>query len=286
MQNAMPPKKIQAFMALSIIATCFCSCSTYRYIYTASPPNNPYFTKKHESKLTAYYAASNNNQGNEIYAGGLDLQAAYALSNHWAITGTYFNSREKDDYGGQDNSPFDSSAVKYKRNLFETGVGYFVPLDKNIMFNLYAGVGLGKFSIDDNGAISAGTYYSRYHTSNITKWFIQPALNFRPQKNFHFSIILKSSFVHFGNITTSYTDYELQYFELDRFSNRTIFFMEPALNLQLGLQKYPWVKLDWMIAGVSKNAYTEYNVRQNNIAIGLSFDFSKITKKTHDKYSE
>ncbi len=122
--------------------------------------------------------------------------------------------------------------------------------------------------------------YSRDHNANITKYFLQPSFNFRPLKNFRLSLILKNSFVHYGNIKTSYTETELQYFNLDKLTNKTIFFIEPALNVQLGLNRYPWLKLDGTVAGVSNNnAYTENNVRQNNISIGLSFDFSKMVKK-------
>ncbi|MDQ2864492.1 MAG: hypothetical protein M3R50_12770 [Bacteroidota bacterium] len=269
--------KCKLFAASIIISSIFlCSCATYRYIYTASSPNNPYFVKKGESKLSASYSASSNGQADEAYAGGINLQGAYSMSDHWAIAGTYFNSREKDVYGSG-SEPFDSSTVKYKRNLFELSAGYFTFLDKhkNITFNLYGGMGYGKFSIDDNGEISTGVDYGRFHKTNITKWFLQPAFNFRPLKNFRLALILKTSLVHFGDIKTSYTAYELNYFKLDRFTNKTIFFFEPAWNFQFGLQKYPWVKLDGTFSGVSDNAYTESNVRQSNFSIGLNFDFTR-----------
>ncbi|MDQ6761690.1 MAG: hypothetical protein M3015_03560 [Bacteroidota bacterium] len=267
-----------------ISTTAFYSCVTYRYIYTASPPNNPYFTKKNESKLSASYSASSNGHAGEVYAGGLDMQGAYAIANHWAIAATYFNSREKDTYNSGSDGPFDNSAVKYKRNLVEISAGYFAPLSesKTVTFNLYAGLGLGKFLIDDNGEIFTGVNYNRYHKANITKYFLQPAFNFRPLKNFRLSLILNNSFVHYGNIKTSYNETELQYFMLDKLTNKTIFFLEPAINLQLGLNRYPWLKVDWTIAGISNSANTEFNVRQNNVSIGLSFDFSKMVKKIKD----
>ena len=66
-----------------IILFCLFSCnSNYRYIYTASPSNNPYFTKKGESKFTADYSSSNNTRPVNKYAAGVDLQTAYALSDH------------------------------------------------------------------------------------------------------------------------------------------------------------------------------------------------------------
>src|SRR5664279_417084 len=107
----------KTFFIVLIISTCFTSCNTYRYIYSVSPPNNPYFTEKGESKLTAYYSSAGNDRLTKEYAHGVDLQGAYAISNHWAITTGYFNRREKDNYFGSYNL-FDSSVVRYKRNLY------------------------------------------------------------------------------------------------------------------------------------------------------------------------
>lgn len=41
------------------------------------------------------------------------------------------------------------------------------------------------------------------------------------------------SFVHYGNIQTSYTQSEMQELHLTLVNNRTIFYIEPAFNLQL-----------------------------------------------------
>lgn len=264
-----------------IIVTSFCSCATYRYIYSASPPNNPYFTKKGESKLTAYYSSSTDDNASSYHNGGIDLHGAYAISNHLAVTIGYFGRREHDMYAAGSDGPFDNSKVQYKRNLIEAGGGYFIALNRNKTFtaNLYAGVASGKFLIDDNGEIVTGSNYTRYHKSNITKWFFQPSINFLPSKNVRLSLILKSNFVHYGNIKTSYTDYEMQYFHLDEIKDRTLNFIEPAFNIQFGISKIPWLKLDYTASALYNNSYTHSNIRQNNASIGLSVDFSKMKKR-------
>ena len=128
--------KNKLLLSAIIIVTCLSSCATYRYIYSASPPNNPYFREKGESKLAGYYSSSDDNTTTNGTAGGWDLQGAYAISNHWAVTAAYFSRREKDvyDYISYNSQ---SSVVKYKRNLFDIGGGYFVPLNakKTITFN-------------------------------------------------------------------------------------------------------------------------------------------------------
>ncbi|MDQ2720666.1 MAG: hypothetical protein M3Z26_13035 [Bacteroidota bacterium] len=282
----------KVFPVSLIIMIAFTSCTTYRYIYSASPANDPYFNKKGESKLTGYYSSSGDNNLLGEFAGGFDMHGAYAIENHWALTVGYFNRREKDVFNYyHSDSPFDSSIVKYKRNLFDIGAGYFVALNQNktITFNLYGGFSSGKFSLEDDGVDHNDSNYNRYHDSKINKWFLQPSFNFMPGHHVRFSFGLKVSFVHYGNIHTSYTAEELHYFALDRIPNKTIPYAESFFNLQFGFPKYPWVKLDMELSGASQPLYNNPNnlndnserlrTRGSNASIGLNFDFSKIRKK-------
>lgn len=269
------------FLLFIICFSGFLSCTTRRYIYTASPANSPYFNKKGQSKLAAYYS-SNERILPGGYANGFDLHGAYAISNHWAITGGYFNRKEKDIGIYDHNIPFDSSVIRYKRNLIGAGTGYFIPLNpkKTITFNMYGGTAFGKFSFKENGE-AAGIAGERFHNSKITKWFFQPSVNFMPGKYFNASIILKNSFVHYGNITTNYTTDEIAYFSLNKIADKTIYFCEPALDMQLGLPYVPWIKMDLMYSFISNSHFedTKLDVRGLNISIGLSVDFSKIKEK-------
>lgn len=102
------------------------SCSpARRYIYTASPANNPYFTEKGNSKLAGYY--SDNSDGGQSQANGFDLQAGYAISNHIGIIASYYNRRE---YEEERNYNRGSSTVNYKRDFADVGIGYFRPINK------------------------------------------------------------------------------------------------------------------------------------------------------------
>lgn len=260
-----------------LVITILSSCTTYRYIYTASPPNNPYFSQKGESKVAAYYsAAGSNDKASGHTASGWDLQGAYAIGNHWALTTSYLNRRERDNYNFGRN---ESSSISYKRNLFDIGAGYFLVPDKvkYFSFNLYGGMAFGEFSFVDDR-----TYSSRFHNSSITKSYFQPSVNFMPTPNFRMSFGTKFSFVHYGNIQTSYTPDEIQSLSLNRIANNTIPFVEPALNIQFGLRKYPWVKMDYTLSGTNRpfryeNTYLDS--RTSNVSIGFSFDFSKMKKK-------
>lgn len=274
-------KTFVSYIFITAVILIFASCDSYRYIYSASPANNPYFTEKGQSKLTGYYSSAGEDRLANDYAHGLDLQAAYALDKHWALTANYFERREKDIFSnGYDL--FNSSTIKYKRHLFDFGGGYFSTLDpgKEVTFNLYAGLGGGKFSFNDNGLDKDLLTYNRYHESKITKWFIQPSLNYMPYQYLHLSFAAKISFMHYGNIRTSYKQEELEYFSLNRIANRTLTYFEPCFNVQAGFAKFPWILIDLAISATSGYRAERYRlrVRGANTSIGLNFDFSKMKK--------
>ena len=286
-------KNILSFTVILLIISLI-SCNTNRYVYSASAPNNPYFTKKGDSKLTAYYSSTGRNSGTASdlsstmstkgYSNGWDLQGGYATGNHLSIIAGYYNKREKDIYDQSANfSPFNSSIVKYKRNLFETGAGYFVALNhkKTITFNVYGGAGMGKFSFEDNGIDKNNLSYSRYHRASISKWYLQPSFNFMPGNYIRLSLVLKYSFVHYGNIQTSYTSEELKDFSLDGIANKTLGFYEPSENIQFGLPKYPWIKFDFTLSSViGLDPMYTVAIRHVNSSIGLNIDFSKLKKRS------
>ncbi|HEV8083949.1 MAG TPA: hypothetical protein VGP55_12140 [Chitinophagaceae bacterium] len=259
---------------ISLLAITFTSCTTNRYIYSASPANNPYFTKKGDSKLTGYYSSDAGSDATEKYARGLDLQGGYAFGNHWAIIAGYFNRKERDV---QNESSRDDFFINYKRDLSDIGGGYFTQFNgnKNLSFNFYGGFASGKFSFEEDN-------YTRYHESVIHKWFLQPSINFIEGEYFRGSIATKVSFVHYGNVKTSYTSTELNYYGLDKIADNTIIFFEPSFNIQFGISQIPWVKADLVFSGSSdyQRPNSRLDVRSSNVSIGLSFDFSKINKKS------
>lgn len=151
---------------------------------------------------------------------------------------------------------------------------------------MYGGFATGKFSFEDNGIDETQLVYNRYHESEIFKWFFQPSINFMPGKYFRFSFAPKISYVHYGNVKTSYTPDEFQFFNLERITNRTVSFFEPSMNLQLGIPDYPWIKIDGVFSFTSyyNPDNPHLNVRGFNASIGLNFDFSKMKKENNIKY--
>lgn len=257
------------------------SCENSRYIYAPSPASIPYFKEKGESKLTALYSESDATANG--YARGWDLQGAYALSDHFAITASYFNRREQDKTNNNFASSFPAT-IDYKRNLGGIGLGYFVPLNakKTITFNLYVGGEFGKFSFQDKGDPNQNPGYNRNYESGISKGFFQPSFNFMPGDYVRFAVFLKSSYVGYRNIKTDYTSDELKYYGLEHLGDRTWSFLEYGWNFQFGIPKYPWIRLEMSVSSVNWGREIYYlnnrpiNIRYNNFSVGLNFDFSKM----------
>ncbi|MEO9210675.1 MAG: hypothetical protein ABI208_06230 [Ginsengibacter sp.] len=274
--------KIERIFLLLFVLMGLFSCTASRYIYAPAPANNPFFKEKGESKLTASYSEGDGNQNG--YARGWDLQGAYALSNHWAVTASYFNRREMDRNSISNSNV---SEIKYKRNLLGFGSGYFIALNskKTITFNLYAGLDFGKFSFDDKDISNPNSSDSRFHSSNITKGYFQPSFNFMPGKYIRFSFFMKSSYVGYGDIKTSYTSDELKYYSLDELGGKTWNFLEFGWDFQFGIPKYPWIRLEWQVSSINWTVdpyylnYQRPDVRRSNFSIGLTIDFSKMKDK-------
>ena len=211
------------------------ACRTRRYVYAPSPPNNPYFKEKGDSKISAYYSVGGNdgsNSGKQNH--GFDIQAAYAVTNHWALTFDHFSRKEKDIYDFYKYSRyniFDSSVVNYQRSITGFGGGYFIGLNerKKITFNIYGGAGFGKFNINDKGTDDSSAVYTRFHKTNVVKWYIQPGFNFMPGKYFWFSITTRFVFTRYSGITTSYSQQELEGLHLTNLENKALAFLSHHL---------------------------------------------------------
>lgn len=269
------------FLVLTIFI--FSSCTTYRYIYAPATPNIPYFTEKGDSKVGAYYAGAGGDGNVNSRADGYDIQGAYAITNHWMITTSYFNRNERDkEYSNQIND----LNIFYKRNIIEVGGGYFAVLNekKTITINLLAGAGSGKFTINEKGT-APGSIYNRFYDVNVFKYYLQPSINFRPLKNFSFAFYIKPTFVRYGKFKTDYTSDEFKDYGFQGIYNRTLSFFELGYDLKYSIPGATWLSIEVAVSGVTRDATYGYPLisRGGNGAIGLNVNFAKITKKNKAK---
>ncbi|MEO6540083.1 MAG: hypothetical protein ABIN74_03785 [Ferruginibacter sp.] len=252
------------------------SCNTPRHIYSPSAHNVPVLTKKGDSKLGAYY--STNAVGQETKDGvdidnrsrGFDLQGAVAITNHFAIQGSHFYRWEKTEGGP------DSITIRYKRNLTEIGLGYYMPINdkNNTFFQVFAGAGLGRFSFTD-----ADRFDVNYHQANITKIYLQPAVLFKSKGSFTTSVAVRFSGINYSKIKTNYTAAELNDYHLDDLTGRAKWFFEPATVSSFGFKNLPGLRFE-VQGGLSFLMARDYiDYRKFNFSIGTWVDVGALFGK-------
>ncbi|MGG9960181.1 hypothetical protein [Ferruginibacter sp. SUN106] len=269
---------------LLLIAVCVSlfSCYSPRYVYSPAAHNVPVFTKKGDSKLAANYSfnLSENTIKDSVpvkaKAHGYDLQAAYAITKHWAVQLNYFQRTERNT-GDFDTGIRDSVVINYKRNLAEIGGGYFHLLkNRQSLFQVFAGIGFGKSSFTDDGKDPNRVYRNRYHQMNVTKVFIQPAFTVMSKKNFATTFSSRLSAVYFTNINTNYTAAELDNYKLDGLNYSPRIFWEPAIVNTFGFKKLPGLKLEFQLGFAFLVSRRFVDARAFNLSGGLLFDLPKL----------
>lgn len=268
------------FNILLVISILFilASCKTPRYAYSPSATNVPVLTKIGDSKIGAVYstnAAGNQGQdggSNDKRSRGFDVQGAVAITDYFAIQASNANRWESTE------NRTDTVTIKYKRNLTEIGLGYYLPLSdkKDIFFQVFAGAGLGRFSFTDVDKVAAN-----YHQANITKIYLQPAMLFKSKGSFTTSVALRLSGISYSKIKTSYSASQLKDYNLDDLSDRTKWFFEPATVSSFGFKNVSGLRIE-VQAGLSfLMSGNNFDYHKFNFSIGSWVDMGKLfTKKT------
>ena len=252
------------------------SCETPRYIYSPAAHNVPVLTKKGDSKIGAVYStnavgqAAKNSVNIENRSRGYDLQGAVAITNNFAVQGSHFYRSEKTEGGS------DSITIKYKRNLTEIGLGYYLPVnDKgNTFFQLFAGAGLGRFSFTDIDKTA-----NNYHQANITKIYLQPAFLYKSKGSFTTSVAIRLSGINYSKIKTTYTAGKLHDYHLDDLTGRAKWFLEPASVSSFGFKNVPGLRFEVQggLSFLMARNYVDY--RKFNFSVGTWVDVGSLFQK-------
>lgn len=271
-------------MLLFPIACCqlLSACYSPRHVYSPAATNVPVFSKKGDSKLAAFYSNSTFG-GREIkkfYGYGFDAQAAYALSKHWLVLLNQSNRYEKNS-GDLATYSSDSNTIKYKRTITEIGGGYFGAIkdSSKLYVQLTGGIGIGKFLLDETGKTAANQYYTRYHQTRVTKFFIQPALQLRYSKNFNTSFASRFVVLWYHSIKTNYTATEQDAYLLDDLSTSPRTFWEPAVINSFSFKKLPALQFEIQFGFAALISHRFIDYRSVNISAGVVADIVKLGKK-------
>jgi hypothetical protein len=257
------------------------ACKAPRYIYSPALPDQAFLEKKGDSKLAGYYAGGVSSTGASRSALGYEVQAAYAVTNHWAVLLGHGARREHDFYSkfsGFDDYYYLESDVRYKRRMTDIGLGYFtsVGADRLVYLGINGGVGFGNMTMVEQGKALDSSDFSRSYESRLNRLFFTPFINLHTSDNFKLSLSGRFSFVRFREEKNDYLQSEIDYLELATVKNKTQAYWEPALQAQYVFRQAPYLRLE---AGFQFCTDKSYALQSRSITgfLGLSFDLTKIS---------
>ncbi|MFT3982242.1 MAG: hypothetical protein QM687_17360 [Ferruginibacter sp.] len=273
---SLPPSLLKLPYFPVLLLLLLSSCYTPRYVYSPAAQNVPMFTQKGDSKLGILYSSNAGGNHDLVKYGnqssnGLDIQAAYALSKHWAVQGNYFYRHEQNS---DDNNTPEPTLIRYNRHLTEAAIGYFAPVNEshNIIFQGYAGAGFGRFRFKDYQTNGNDIQYRNFHSAGIFKLFLQPVLMYQDKKQYAVSVSSRFSFIDYRKIKTDYDSSQLALYELNALKKGLTVFWEPAIVFTYGFKKLPYFRLEAQ-AGVAALLNKKFvDTRTMNASIGIQAD--------------
>lgn len=164
-----------------------------------------FLKEKNQLRISANLAIGENDEdnSNDFSNYGMHVRAAYAVTDHFGISASYFASIEKDKYNWSSD---EAKSISYKRGIGEVSAGYFTTVYQkpNLFFELYAGYGLGGNSIKEK---YRETYYVNggMYKNNYNQFFLQPAIVVHHKNILQAGFFLRTSLIKFTNIRTDYS---------------------------------------------------------------------------------
>jgi hypothetical protein len=258
--------KYITFLLLIITTLYLSSCLfiTPRYLHAPNSANLLQVEKNKDIKASLSYTKTAHEHlkggGSKQQSSGLDIQAAFALSNKIAIKLDVFTKSEndKDDLKKE---IIDNYSINYKRKGIELSVGYYKYFGKkkNISFNIYTGLGFGNNSFD--GIFRNDSMINRTYSSNYTKWFLIPSIRLIGTKNYSLLLAYRLSVMKFNTINTN--DEELKKGFYNDLTSKNSVFGDVAFDNQFGFNKIKGIKFHFMIG--SAKLYTYFTKSEVNI---------------------
>lgn len=223
---------ILIILSLGIINSCAPPMYKPNMVYA------PQLSEKNELKVSV--------SGNIINA-ALEVQSAYAVTNHFAIMGTA-------SIGGK---TFITDTTNFHKHTFgEIGMGYFSKINTNGKFAFFGGFGTGKaIAIDRADRFLINRPYE-YLDGSYNRWFLQGEIGVHRKFNdnkyrFEPSIAFRFSNVHFHKYESN--------LEINNFLYRRSFVdMAPTFRLSNGFLSFymqPAITLPVLYSDLSKNSF-------------------------------
>ncbi len=275
-------KRLRSSLLFWLTASCLGACYSPRYVYSPVAHNVPLITGKGDSKLAAQYSTNLgenkrfDNNGHVNQANGLDLQAAYAVTDHFAVQAAY-NKRWEKNYADYNVNSSDTSVINYNREGAELALGYYTYMTprQNSVFQVFGGVSFGHSDFSDRFLKTVGQP-DKFHRMAVTRLYLQPAIVIQVGKVYSTALSSRISMLYFRNIRTNYTAEELRSYQLDQLGLPPRIFWEPAFINWFGLNKLQGLKLELQcgLAFLMSQRFVDY--RSFNLSAGLVADLPKL----------
>lgn len=238
-----------------ILILLFVMSSCTHYYYVPNMQHVPLFQQKEEFHLDLSGSA-----GNEFSA--FEVQTGFSVANNVAIIANgFFHDADREMFNDE-----------YCRgHLIEGGAGAFVPLQNNMVFETYFGVGFGRIENGyDNDAKSK---------LNFNRYFAQPSIGYTSDF-LDLALSLRFSGLRYNDIHYSGTLYQddqdqIQYINRNPFS----ILIEPALTLRGG-----WEHIKFQLQlGYSENLSNPDLLQEDmNASFGIYFTISDKYRKNKE----
>ena len=236
-------KIVIAILCLSVL---LCSCSHYYYV--SNVQNVPLFKAKKEYRISGSVGAGD-------YSSSVEAQVAVSVTEKMAIMANFMRAT-----GG------DIESTNYgKGNYLEGALGYFRPIKRFGVFEIYGGVG-GCRQHHKYAEYWSGEYYGKSDLS-FGKLFIQPSFGFTSNA---FDIAFSTRFCGLTYFDVSGNASSDEKFRT--LSNKSHLFLEPAITLRVGW-KYVKAQIQFVYSGYLNNPKLYFN-EEYHISIGLQIALS------------
>ncbi|MCE3225698.1 MAG: hypothetical protein K0S32_249 [Bacteroidetes bacterium] len=198
------------FIPLFVLILAFINESCTTTMYTSNTLNTPLLTKKKEVQVSLTQS---------------DVQAAVAVGDHIGIMANgFFKS-----YNGDNN-------YEHRGGLLEAGVGYYDPFKEHVVFEAYAGAGIGRVYKQEMFTAANNSEYLASFTGNASRIFIQPNIGFT-SGIFDIAFANRLSFVKYYRFSsTNYGNDDLKKDYLEDVTDPVYVFAEPAITARLGFK--------------------------------------------------
>lgn len=237
--NSKSKEKLITFVLIPLF--CLTGCTHYYYVPTVQ--NVPLFREKNEYRISGFYGF-----GDESNC--VEIQAAGSVTDKIGIMTDFMHAQ-----GGEIAADRDWG----RGNYFDAAVGYFKPIERFGVFEVYGGLGGSKQHHQyESSNYSSGTSTSSYGgTSDLSfrKLFIQPSFGVT-FKGIDVAVSSRFCRLYFNKVDNNIYPLNNQYDYDDLTSiarKGSYYFLEPALTLRAGW-KYAKVQIQ-----ASTSSYTNNN---------------------------